>query len=179
MVYRLLRSSRLDAPWYARVMLRIGSTACMYDDSGIRLDELAVVWDSGDQSCHDFFVEALLRYIMFNALAKTDAFVPGGVQEVAIYNSHDGPAFGPFKNTKNTFRSPVSALRSLSLSLQRSTSRVQLVSLAIRVRSCSCLAGLLQWRQPQPHMLASSTYLPKYSIKSQATSTTKCYPHCD
>jgi hypothetical protein len=44
----------------------------MYDDSSIRLDELAVVWDLGDKSCCDFFVEALLRSIMINALAKTD-----------------------------------------------------------------------------------------------------------
>jgi len=72
MIYRLLRSSRLDVPRCARVMLRIGSTACMYDDSSIRLDELAVVWDLGDKSCCDFFVEALLRSIMINALAKTD-----------------------------------------------------------------------------------------------------------
>lgn len=85
MVYRLLRSSRLDVPRFARVMLRIGSTAFMYDSSGVRLDELAVVWDFGDQSCRDFFVEGLLRSIMINALAQTNAFVPGGIQEISIY----------------------------------------------------------------------------------------------
>ena len=85
MVYRLLRSSRLDVPRCARVLLRIGPNACMYDDSGICLDEMAVVWDFGDQSCRDFFVEGLLRSIMINALAQTNAFVPGGIQEISIY----------------------------------------------------------------------------------------------
>lgn len=116
MVIRLLRSSHLGVPRCARVMLRIGSNAFMYDSSGVRLDESAVVWDFGDQSCRNFFVEALLRSIMINALAQTDAFVPGGVQEISIYISHDGPAMYSSKDNIIAFCLPHPAFRSLSLS---------------------------------------------------------------
>lgn len=90
----------------------------MYDDGGIRLDELVVVWDFGDQSCRDFFMEALLQSIMIATLAKTkrDTFVPDGVQEVSLYNLYDGPAFCPFGNTEIVSCLPLPALRSLSLS---------------------------------------------------------------
>lgn len=83
----------------------------MYDDSGICLDEMAVVWDFGDQSCRDLSVKALLRSVMLDTLART--FVPDGVQESSIYISHDGPAMYPSRDTEIACCLPPPALRSL------------------------------------------------------------------